>query len=116
LAGLLILAAASFHLVYPGPPCVRLTWPPTRAHYWDWSRHLELELLQQGAAGRLAHPRSHASWLAPWSEHYTGKGLTFAVSVGRPSLCGSLLLCSLYVLTVQVFARARWHWPWWSSP
>lgn len=96
LAALLILAAAGLHIAYFSFHCP-LDLTPDEAHYWDWSRHLD------------------------WSYYSKGPGTAYLIRAGcllggdtMPAvrlpaiICGSLLLVSLYILTVQVFGREKW--------
>ena len=72
------------------------------AQYWDWSRHLDLSYYSKGP---LVAYLIRAGCIAAgaWSEQYTAN---LALAVRLPAvICGSLLLLSLYILTVQVFRR-----------
>jgi hypothetical protein len=95
LAVLLIVGAAGLHVAYLALHCP-LDLAPDEAHYWDWSRHLD------------------------WSYYSKGPLVAYLIRAGCAALgdnllgvrvpavvCGSLLLVSLYVLTVQVFGRER---------
>jgi 4-amino-4-deoxy-L-arabinose transferase-like glycosyltransferase len=103
LAACLILATALAHLVYLASPGA-LDLASDEAHYWDWSRHLDWSYYSKGPL---------VAWLiwagckaaGGWAQLHTGS-LAFAVRLPAV-LCGSLLLASLYVLTVQVFRRER---------
>src|SRR6266699_3380204 len=103
LAALLIVGAAVLHGVYLANNCP-LDLSPDEAHYWDWSRHLDWSYYSKGQLVAWII-RAGCELLGPWSEAHTGS-LTFAVRFPAV-LCGSLLLVSLYVLTVQVFGRHR---------
>src|SRR5205814_5692688 len=75
---------------------------PDEAHYWDWSRHLDWSYYSKGPL--VAWIIRAGCWLfGPLSEHLTGSAM---LAVRIPAVVfGSLLLVSLYVLTVQVFRR-----------
>src|SRR5207248_1817565 len=75
LAGLLILAAAVFHLVYLAALCP-LDLAPDEAHYWDWSRHLDWSYYSKGPLVAWLI-RASCELVGSWSEQHTG-GLTFA--------------------------------------
>jgi Dolichyl-phosphate-mannose-protein mannosyltransferase len=101
LAAVLILGAAGLHIAYLAHNCP-LDLSPDEAHYWDWSRHLDLSYYSKGP---LVAYLIRAGCIAAgaWSEHYTAN---LALAVRLPAVvCGSLLLLSLYILTVQVFRR-----------
>jgi len=103
LAGLLILAAAVsnvFYLAQGGP----LDLAPDEAHYWDWSRHLDWSYYSKGPLVAWLI-RGSCELAGAWSERATGS-LAFAVRLPAV-VCGSLLLVSLYLLTVQVLGRPR---------
>jgi hypothetical protein len=103
LAALLILAAAGLHLAYliHGSP---LDLAPDEAHYWDWSRHLDWSYYSKGPLVAWLI-RGSCELAGAWSERATGS-LTLAVRLPAV-VCGSLLLASLYLLTVQVLGRPR---------
>src|SRR2546422_6222814 len=103
LAATLILGAAALHLFYLAYHCP-LDLAPDEAHYWDWSRHLDWSYYSKGPLVAWL-VRLSCELFGGWSERLTGN-LMFAVRLPAV-LCGSLLLASLYVLTVQVFARPR---------
>jgi hypothetical protein len=101
LAALLILGAAGFRLAYLALDCP-LDLAPDEAHYWDWSRHLDWSYYSKGPL---------VAWLIRLGCLVAG-GLSRALvgsemlAVRLPAVvCGSLLLVSLYVLTVQVYRR-----------
>src|SRR5437016_3000579 len=95
LAGLLILGSAGLRLAYLASNCP-LDLAPDEAHYWDWSRHLDWSYYSKGPL--VAYLIRAGCALSP----------TGTLGVRLPAvLCGSLLLVSLYVLTVQVYARER---------
>ena len=103
LAGLLILAAAGARLAYLACHCP-LDLAPDEAHYWDWSRHLDWSYYSKGPLVAYL-VRAGTGLAGAWSERHTGSP---ALAVRLPAVvCGSLLLASLYVLTVQVFGRPR---------
>jgi hypothetical protein len=103
LAALLIVAAACFHLVYLATACP-LDLAPDEAHYWDWSRHLDWSYYSKGPLVAWLI-RVSCELTGDWAEQHTGN-LMFAVRLPAV-LCGSALLASLYVLTVQVLGRPR---------
>jgi 4-amino-4-deoxy-L-arabinose transferase-like glycosyltransferase len=95
LAGLLILGAAGLHIAYLAFQCP-LDLAPDEAHYWDWSRHLDWSYYSKGPL---------VAYLIRAGCEVFGTGI---LGVRLPAVvCGSLLLVSLYVLTVQVFGRER---------
>jgi hypothetical protein len=101
LAGLLIVGAAALHLAYLAGDC-NLDLIADEAHYWDWSRHLDWSYYSKGplVADLI---RFSCELLGPWAEAHTG---SLMPAVRAPAVvCGSLLLLSLYILTVQVFRR-----------
>src|SRR5438270_4309761 len=103
LAASLIVAAAAIHVLYLAYHCP-LDLAPDEAHYWDWSRHLDWSYYSKGPL--VAYLIRAGCLLAgAWSRHLTS---TDMLAVRLPAVvCGSLLLISLYVLTVQVFGRER---------
>jgi 4-amino-4-deoxy-L-arabinose transferase-like glycosyltransferase len=90
-------------LVYLAHDCP-LDLAPDEAHYWDWSRHLDWSYYSKGPG---------VAWLIRLScELFGGLSVQLTGSempaVRLPAvICGSLLLASLYVLTVQVSGRER---------
>jgi hypothetical protein len=100
-AAALILGAAGLRIFYFGW-LGALDLSPDEAHYWDWSRHLDWSYYSKGPA--VAYLIHASCWLfGSWSEAWTGN---LMLAVRLPAIaCGSLLLVSLYVLTVQVFRR-----------
>src|SRR5438046_4095111 len=102
-AALLIVAAAVLRLLYLAFDCP-LDLAPDEAHYWDWSRHLDWSYYSKGPLVAWLI-RLSCSLFGPWSVALTGSEM---LAVRLPAvLCGSLLLLSLYVLTVQVFGSDR---------
>src|SRR5437763_116151 len=103
LAALLVLAAAAGHVAYLALACP-LDLAPDEAHYWDWSRHLDWSYYSKGPLVAWLI-RLSCSLFGPWSAALTGSEM---LAVRLPAVvCGSLLLLSLYVLTVQVFGSDR---------
>src|SRR5438552_158519 len=103
LAALLILGAAGLHVAYLTFDCP-LDLAPDEAHYWDWSRHLDWSYYSKGPLVAYLI-RAGCELAGPWSRHLTGNEM---LAVRLPAVvCGSLLLVSLYILTVQVFGRER---------
>jgi 4-amino-4-deoxy-L-arabinose transferase-like glycosyltransferase len=95
LAALLILGSAGLHVAYLAFHCP-LDLAPDEAHYWDWSRHLDWSYYSKGPL---------VAWLIRAGCTAFGTGV---LGVRLPAVvCGSLLLVSLYVLTVQVYGRER---------
>ena len=103
LAALLIVGAAVLHVVYLATNCP-LDLAPDEAHYWDWSRHLDWSYYSKGPLVAYLI-RAGCELAGPWSRQVTG---TDMLAVRLPAiLCGSLLILSIYILTVQVFHRER---------
>lgn len=102
-AGLIIVLVAVLRLVYLGwlSP---LDLSSDEAHYWDWARHLDWSYYSKGPLVAWVIHLSCAL-LGSWSEAQTGS-LMFAVRFPAV-IFGSLLLVSLYVLTMQLFDRPR---------
>jgi hypothetical protein len=104
LAVALIILSAAGHIVYlaSSPP---LDLAPDEAHYWDWSRHLDWSYYSKGPL--VAYLIRLGCLVAgPWSQQFMGNE---ALAVRLPAvLCGSLLLLSVYVVTVQVFRNEKW--------
>jgi hypothetical protein len=102
-AASLIVAAAGLHVAYLlSGSCVDLA--PDEAHYWDWSRHLDWSYYSKGPLVAFLI-RAGCKLAGEWSQQLTGNGM---LAVRLPAvLCGSLLLASIYVLTLQVFGRPR---------
>jgi 4-amino-4-deoxy-L-arabinose transferase-like glycosyltransferase len=95
LAAVLILGSAALHVLYLANDCP-LDLAPDEAHYWDWSRHLDWSYYSKGPL---------VAYLIRAGCALLG---TSAVGVRLPAVvCGSLLLVSVYVLTVQVYGRER---------
>src|SRR5947207_5082636 len=99
----LILAAAILRILYFVNHCP-LDLAPDESHYWDWSRHLDWSYYSKGPLVAWLI-RLSCSLCGSWSVELTGSEM---LAVRLPAvLCGSLLLLSLYVLTVQVFDSDR---------
>ncbi len=101
-AALLIVAAAGLHLAYLANNCP-LDLAPDEAHYWDWSRHPDWSYYSKGPL---------VAYLIRLGTLLAGSGSPLfpneMVAVRLPAIvCGSLLLASLYILTVQVFHREK---------
>src|SRR5262245_39293319 len=95
LAAVLIVSSGALHVRYLAADCP-LDLAPDEAHYWLWSRHLDASYYSKGPL---------VAWLIRCSGELFGDG---PVAVRLPAVaCGSLLLVSLYVLTVQAFKRER---------
>src|SRR5438046_9365680 len=103
MAALLIVGAAVLHVAYLANACP-LDLAPDEAHYWDWSRHLDWSYYSKGPLVAYLI-RAGAVIAGGWSQRVMGNEM---LAVRLPAvLCGSLLLASLYVLTVQVFDSDR---------
>ena len=101
LAAVLILGAAGLHIAYLAHDCP-LDLSPDEAHYYDWSRHLDWSYYSKGPLVAYLI-RAGCEVAGPWSEQNTA---SVAFAVRLPAVvCGSLLLLSLYILTVQVHRR-----------
>ena len=101
LAAALILGAAALHVGYLLHDCP-LDLSPDEAHYWDWSRHLDLSYYSKGPLVAYLI-RAGCLIAGPWSERHAA---SLMLAVRLPAVvCGALMLLSLYVLTVQVFRR-----------
>jgi 4-amino-4-deoxy-L-arabinose transferase-like glycosyltransferase len=101
LAFLLILGAAAAHFAVLVHNCP-LDLAPDEAHYWDWSRHLDWSYYSKGPLVAFLI-RGSCELFGGWSEQVSGNLMT---AVRIPAiLCGSLLVWSLYVLTLQVYGR-----------
>src|SRR5947209_11562623 len=102
-AALLILGAAGLRFAYLACACP-LDLAPDEAHYWDWSRHLDWSYYSKGPLVAWII-RGSCELLGPWSIALTGNEM---LAVRAPAvLFGSLLLVSLYILTVQTTGRDR---------
>src|SRR5438093_10343641 len=102
-AGFLILGAGLLRIAYLAADCP-LDLSPDEAHYWDWSRHLDWSYYSKGPLVAWLI-RLSCELFGGWSVALTG---TEMLAVRLPAvLCGSLLLLSLYVLTVQIFGSDR---------
>ncbi len=102
-AVVLIVAAACLRLMYLANSCP-LDLAPDEAHYWDWSRHLDWSYYSKGPVVAYLI-RASCLVAGPWSAELTGSEMP---AVRLPAvLCGSLLLASLYVLTIQVYRREK---------
>ena len=100
-AAFLIVGAATLRLFYLANNCP-LDLAPDEAHYWDWSRHLDWSYYSKGPL--VAWIIRASCWLfGPLSVQLTGSEM---LAVRIPAVVfGSLLLVSLYVLTMQIFQR-----------
>src|SRR5215469_17154221 len=101
LAACLILGAAVLHLAYLANDCP-LDLAADEAHYWDWSRPEHLDWSYYSKGPLIAYLiRGGCALAGSWSVEHTGN---LALAVRLPAVvCGSLLLLSLYILTVQVY-------------
>src|SRR5712692_10263452 len=99
----LIGATACLHLAYLVYHCP-LDLAPDEAHYWDWSRHLDWSYYSKGPLVAYLI-RAGCALTGSWSQQLVGSDM---LAVRLPAVvCGSLLLVSLYVLTIQVYADER---------
>src|SRR5713226_5643493 len=99
----LIFSSAGLRIAYLAYHCP-LDLAPDEAHYWDWSRHLDWSYYSKGPLVAYLI-RAGCELAGTWSRQLTGSEM---LAVRLPAVvCGSLLLVSLYVLTVQVFGRER---------
>jgi 4-amino-4-deoxy-L-arabinose transferase-like glycosyltransferase len=102
IAGFLIFLSACFHTAYLANDCP-LDLAPDEAHYWDWSRRLDWSYYSKGPLVAYVI-RASCEALGGWSVRLTG---TEMLAVRVPAIvCSSLLLISLYVLTLQIYGRA----------
>jgi hypothetical protein len=101
LAACLILGSAALHLAYLADNC-SLDLAPDEAHYWDWSRPEHLDWSYYSKGPLIAYLiRGGCAVAGSWSVEHTGN---LALAIRLPAVvCGSLLLVSLYLLTVQVY-------------
>jgi hypothetical protein len=101
LAVCLLLGTASLHLAFLLNNN-SLDLAPDEAHYWDWSRPEHLDWSYYSKGPLIAYLiRGGCALAGSWSVEHTGN-LTLAVRLPAV-ICGSLLLVSLYLLTVQVY-------------
>jgi hypothetical protein len=101
LALALILGSAALHLAYLAWNCP-LDLAPDEAHYWDWSRHLDWSYYSKGPLVAWLI-RAGTALAGTLSQRLTA---TDMLAVRLPAVvCGSLLVVSLYTLTVQVYGR-----------
>jgi hypothetical protein len=99
----LIVIVAVLRLFFLANDC-RLDLAPDEAHYWDWSRHLDWSYYSKGPLVAWII-RGSCELLGPWSVSLTGNEM---LAVRAPAvLFGSLLLVSLYILTVQTTGSDR---------
>jgi 4-amino-4-deoxy-L-arabinose transferase-like glycosyltransferase len=97
LAVFAIVLVAVLRLVYLARFCP-LDLAPDEAHYWDWSRHLDWCYYSKGPLVALLI-RGGVELFGSLSVSLTGNEM---LAVRIPAVvCGSLLVGSLYVLTVQ---------------
>src|SRR5207253_2471216 len=102
-AAALIVGAAGLRIFYLAHDCP-LDLAPDEAHYWDWSRHLDWSYYSKGPLVAYLI-RLGCELAGGWSRQWTA---TDVLAVRLPAVvCGSLLLASLYVLTIQVYGRPR---------
>jgi hypothetical protein len=103
LAALLILGAATAHLLYLTIHCP-LDLAPDEAHYWDWSRHLDWSYYSKGPLVAWLI-RASCALFGDLAVQLSGSVMP---AVRLPAvLSSSLLLVSLYVLTVQTLRCER---------
>src|ERR1051325_10439215 len=98
----LILATAAIRISYFSSSACPLDLAPDEAHYWDWSRHLDWSYYSKGPAVAWLI-RLSCVWFGGLAAELTGNEM---LAVRLPAVaCGSLLLASMYVLTVQASRR-----------
>jgi 4-amino-4-deoxy-L-arabinose transferase-like glycosyltransferase len=99
----LLVGVAVLRFLYLAFSCP-LDLAPDEAHYWDWSRNLDWSYYSKGPV--VAYLIRGSCWLAgPCSTWLTGSEM---LAVRLPAvLCNTLLLVSLYILTVQVYQREK---------
>jgi 4-amino-4-deoxy-L-arabinose transferase-like glycosyltransferase len=101
LASLFIIGSALLRLLYLGYHCP-LDLAPDEAHYWDWSRHLDWSYYSKGP-GVAWLIRLSCKLFGSLSVWLTGNEM---LAVRLPAVvCGSMLLVSMYILTIQVSGR-----------
>src|SRR3981081_4590877 len=101
LAAFMILLSAGLHIGYLASDSA-LDLAPDEAHYWDWSRHLDWSYYSKGPLVAYLI-RGGCELIGPWVSQ---AGWSPAFAVRAPAVvCGSLLLVSVYVLTVQAYRR-----------
>jgi 4-amino-4-deoxy-L-arabinose transferase-like glycosyltransferase len=99
-----LLGLTAFRLIYLAIWCP-LDLAPDEAHYWDWSRNLDWSYYSKGPLVAWVI-RGSCELFGPLSIQLTG---TEVLAVRLPAvLCGSLLLWSLYLLTVLSYGRRDW--------
>jgi hypothetical protein len=99
----LIIGTAVCHIGYLCCDCP-LDLSPDEAHYWDWSRWLDASYYSKGPLVAYLI-RASCEAFGPAAQRLVGSPMP---AVRLPAvLCGSLLLASLYVLTLQVYGRPR---------
>src|SRR5262249_30644056 len=77
---------------------------PDEAHYWLWSRHLDASYYSKGPLVAWMI-RGSCQLLGHWSLQHFGSE---AFAIRLPAvICGSLLLVSLYLLTLRCFRDER---------
>jgi 4-amino-4-deoxy-L-arabinose transferase-like glycosyltransferase len=103
LAGLLILVSFLIHLAYIASPSA-LDLAPDEAHYWLWSQHLDAGYYSKGPLVAWLI-RGSVELLGDWSRNHLGSE-AFAIRFPA-TICGSLLLVSIYVLTRRCFRDER---------
>jgi hypothetical protein len=92
----LILLSAAVHLRYIASDCP-LDLAPDEAHYWLWSRHLDISYYSKGPL---------VAYLIRCSCELLGTSSPVAVRLPAVA-CGSLFLLSLYVLTRLCFGSEK---------
>src|SRR5438874_13330598 len=99
-AGLIALSVG-LNLAYLVCDCP-LDLAPDEAHYWDWSRNPDWSYYSKGPLVAYLI-RASCAVAGPLSCQLTGSEL---LAVRLPAvLCGSLLLLSLYLLTLPLWKR-----------
>jgi len=99
----MVVGLAAIRVLYLAKWC-SLDLAPDEAHYWDWSRHLDWSYYSKGPLVAWLI-RAAIELFGPLSIELTGYE-TMALRLPAV-MCGSLLLVSLYVLSLQVFGSDR---------
>ena len=100
---LMVVGLAAIRFVYLAYFCP-LDLAPDEAHYWDWSRNLDWSYYSKGPL---------VAWLIRASlELFGSMSISLSgsemLAIRLPAvLCGSMLLVSLYVLSLQVYRSER---------
>lgn len=103
LAAILILLSGAWHVYYIAQPGA-LDLAPDEAHYWMWSRRLDISYYSKGPLVAWLI-RGSCELFGPLSQRLCGSD---ALAVRLPAVwCGSAMLIGLYVLTARGFTCER---------